>query len=88
MSEWKPEPELRQTLFDAVPEILESQRADGRFGTEPWICRDQQMTFPLAAAWSLQDSPRENSQYSDTPRHVALLCGDCVLQGGLEVPSS
>ena len=57
MSEWKPEPELRQTLFDAVPEILESQRADGRFGTEPWICRDQQMMFPLAAAWSLQDSP-------------------------------
>ena len=73
MSEWKPEPELRQTLFDAVPEILESQRADGRFGTEPWICRDQQMMFPLAAAWSLQDSPYYCLLYtSPSPRDGLL----------------
>ena len=75
MSEWKPEPELRQTLFDAVPEILESQRADGRFGTEPWICRDQQMTFPLAAAWSLQDSP----YYQDEKILEAIVFGGDAL---------
>ena len=58
MSYWKPEPELWKALYDAVPEILDSQREDGRFGTEPWICRDQHLTLPLAAAWSFEDSER------------------------------
>ncbi len=59
---WKPEPELREALFSAVPEILGSQREDGRFGTEPWICRDQQVMLALAAAWSLKDSPYQGDE--------------------------
>ena len=54
---WRPEPELRDVLMDAVPRILADQREDGRFGTAPWICRDQHAIFPLAAAWNLEDSP-------------------------------
>jgi len=53
---WKPEPELLATLDDAVPEILASQHSNGRFGTDPWICQDQNVLLALAAAWSLPES--------------------------------
>jgi len=56
-SYWKPEPELRQHLYDAVPGILDSQKANGQFGTEPWIPADQNVLLPLSAAWELPDSP-------------------------------
>ncbi len=54
---WSPEPGLSDALFAAVPDILDSQRDDGQFGSKPWICRDQHLIFPLAAAWTLQNSP-------------------------------
>lgn len=75
MSDWKPEPELRQALFDAVPGILKSQRVDGQFGTDPWTCRDQDMTFPLAAAWSFEDSP----YYHDEKVLEAIVLGGDAL---------
>lgn len=53
---WSPEPELLASLDAAVPEILASQKENGQFGTEPWICGDQNVIFPLAAAWHLNDS--------------------------------
>ncbi|MBI2437900.1 MAG: hypothetical protein HYV36_03700 [Lentisphaerae bacterium] len=53
---WKPESELLQSLDKAIPGILSSQKSTGQFGTEPWICRDQNVVLPLAAAWSLPDS--------------------------------
>jgi hypothetical protein len=54
---WKPEPQLLQSLIQSVPGILASQKPNGQFGTEPWICHDQQVVLPLAAAWSLEGSP-------------------------------
>ena len=53
---WKPEPELLSSLDAGVPGILESQKENGQFGTEPWISTDQNLLFPLAAAWSLEGS--------------------------------
>ena len=69
---WKPEPELLESLVHAVPNILSSQKANGQFGTEPWICSDQNLVFPLAAAWAL-----EGSRYC---RDAAVL--DAIMRGG------
>ena len=69
---WKPEPQLLESLVSAVPDILSSQKANGQFGTEPWICRDQNVVFPLAAAWAL-----EGSRYRHDP---AVL--DAIVRGG------
>ena len=47
---------LLKSLTEAVPKYLDSYHADtGKFGTEPWICTDQNLIFPLAAAWAIQD---------------------------------
>lgn len=72
---WKPEPEMRDVLLDAVPGILADQREDGRFGAAPWICRDQEAIFPLAAAWSLEDSP----YYRDESVLAAIVRGGDAL---------
>ncbi len=53
---WNPEPELLASLDAAVPGILASQKENGEFGTEPWVCGDQNIIFPLAAAWHLEES--------------------------------
>ena len=58
---WQPEPELLASLDRDVPEILASQKADGQFGTEPWISTDQNVLLPLAAAWSLEGSTHHHS---------------------------
>ena len=45
-----------RSLVDAVEPMLESQdRESGQFGTKPWICNDQNILLPLAAAWSIED---------------------------------
>ena len=58
---WKPESRLLEDLDRAVPEILAGQRADGRFGSEPWISTDQNVLLPLAAAWTLPESAHYHS---------------------------
>ncbi len=53
---WPPRRVLLEALVASVEPTLKSQdAATGRFGTQPWICSDQNVIFPLAAAWSLQD---------------------------------
>jgi hypothetical protein len=69
---WTPEPELLESLDNGIPRILESQRPNGQFGREPWICRDQNLVFPLAAAWHLKQSKHYQSE--------AVL--DAVVKGG------
>ena len=58
---WKPEPQLLESLDAGVPEILDSQKANGQFGTEPWISTDQNRLLPLAAAWRLKGSAHHRS---------------------------
>lgn len=53
---WPPREYLVKSLAEAVPAYLKAYHADtGRFGSEPWICTDQNVIFPLAAAWAIQD---------------------------------
>jgi hypothetical protein len=59
---WKPEPELGQHLFEAIPDILDSQKENGQFGTEPWIPGDQNELLPLSAVWELEDSPYHHNE--------------------------
>jgi hypothetical protein len=69
---WSPEPQLLESLTRAVPGILSSQKPNGEFGTEPWICRDQNLLLPLAVAWGL-----EGSAY----HHDATVL-DAIISGG------
>ena len=73
---WKPEPELLTSLDDAVPGILDSQKDNGEFGTEPWICRDQNVLLSLAAAWSLQPSAHH---LSDEVLRAIVKGGDALI---------
>ncbi|MDP6778211.1 MAG: hypothetical protein QGI83_15755 [Candidatus Latescibacteria bacterium] len=59
---WKPEPELLASLDDALPGLLDSQKDNGQFGTEPWVCGDQSVLLSLAAAWSLERSTHHRSE--------------------------
>ena len=56
MTTWQPEEQLLTHLDDAVPQILQSQNADGRFGVAPWISTDQNVLLALAAAYTLTGS--------------------------------
>jgi hypothetical protein len=53
---WPPRRYLLKSLAEAVPGCLaEFHPETGKFGTEPWICSDQNRIFPLAAAWAIED---------------------------------
>lgn len=53
---WPPRAYLVKSLVEAVPAYLKAYHAEtGRFGSEPWICTDQNVIFPLAAAWAIED---------------------------------
>lgn len=59
---WPPRDYLVESLLDDIPAILATYHPEtGRFGSEPWICRDQNHIFPLAAAWALEHP--DNSYY-------------------------
>ena len=54
--EWLPREYLLKSLVSGVEGALKKYHPEtGRFGSEPWICRDQNVLFPLAAAWSIED---------------------------------
>jgi hypothetical protein len=74
---WKPEPELLKSLVSAVPDILSSQKENGQFGTEPWICVDQNILLSLAAAWALEKSP-----YQHNPEVLSAIVrgGDALIE--------
>ena len=74
---WKPEPQLLESLVSAVPDILSSQKENGQFGTEPWVCRDQNVLFPLSTAWAL-----EQSLYHHTPEVLNAIVrgGDALIE--------
>jgi hypothetical protein len=68
---WPPRDYLLKSLTDAVPGYLESYHPEtGKFGTEPWICRDQQLIFPLAAAWAIED---ENNSWHHSDEVLAVI---------------
>jgi hypothetical protein len=53
---WPPRAFLIKSLVKSVDETLKTYHPEtGRFGTDPWICGDQNVLLPLAAAWSIKD---------------------------------
>ena len=74
-SEWNPNERCLKILVDAVPGILRSQdKATGRFDTAPWICTDQNVLYPLAAAWKVED-PKN-------PYHGSAEVLEAIMKGG------
>ena len=62
LTDWQPTAELQAHLQDAIPDILQSQKEDGCFGTEPWISTDQNVLLALAAAYVLPTSDYHGSE--------------------------
>ena len=72
---WNPRPEFLASLLQSVPKILKSQdRTSGHFGSGVWIPGDQNVIYPLAAAWALKDPA--NRWFHD-PEVL-----DAIMQGG------
>jgi len=71
---WPPREFLMSSLVAGVERILSTQdSATGQFGTKPWICNDQNVLLPLAAAWSLEDP--SNRWYHDEALLTAIAKG-------------
>ena len=61
---WPPRAFLIKSLVKSVDETLKTYHPEtGRFGTEPWVCGDQNVILTLAAAWSIKDPA--NPYYRD-----------------------
>ena len=69
--EWPPRDFLLKSLVASVEGVLKTQDPQtGQFGVKPWICNDQNVVLPLAAAWSI--SSPHNPWYHD-PRLLAAI---------------
>ena len=77
-AEWNPRDRFLKTLVDSVPQTLKHQdKASGRFGSKPWVCGDQNVIFPLAAAWAIQDP--KNPWYHNAELLEAIMKGGDAL---------
>ncbi len=75
---WDFKQEFLPVLVQSVPRILKSQdQATGRFGSGVWITTDQNVVFPLAAAWALK-APN-NPWYHDSKLLSAIMRGGDAL---------
>ncbi|HUS80794.1 MAG TPA: hypothetical protein VM283_05960, partial [Armatimonadota bacterium] len=70
---------LVRSLVERIPAITDSYHADtGRFGTEPWICSDQNHIFPLAVAWALDD-PANPYHHDDAVLQMIARAGEALV---------
>ena len=75
--EWSPRATMLKSLMDSVPATLKRQDPTGRWGSKPWICRDQHPIYPLAAAWAIEDPA--NPHYHSPQLLEAVMNGGDVL---------
>ncbi len=77
--EWNPNDFFAQKLVASVPGVLKHYHPEtGRFGSEPWICGDQNNMFPLAVAWWIES--KDNSYYhSPDLLKVIVKAGDALI---------
>lgn len=74
-----PREQCLEALVAGVRPILDSQDTQtGRFGTQPWICNDQNVLFPLAAAWSIED-PKSPWHHDPRLLDAIILGGDALV---------
>ncbi|OGV66555.1 MAG: hypothetical protein A3K19_23870 [Lentisphaerae bacterium RIFOXYB12_FULL_65_16] len=71
---WPPRDFLLKSLVAGIEPLLKSQDPEtGQFGSKPWICNDQNVLLPLAAAWSIEDP--NNPWYHSEPLLSAIAKG-------------
>lgn len=81
--EWPPHAYFIKCVVDDVPGILEVYDAEtGRFGDEPWICRDQNRIYTLAAAWAIEDP--DNPYFHDPDVLEAIAGGGNALVDAMD----
>ncbi len=77
---WRFKEEFRPHLIKAVPTILAQQdKQTGRFGTGIWIVRDQELMYPLAAAWSVNHPDNPHYQSKELLDAV-MVAGDALIE--------
>jgi len=78
LTAWPPRDTLVQSLAEGIEPILKTQDgATGRFGSQPWICNDQNVLMPLAAAWAIEHP--DNPWYHDARLLKAIAAGGRAL---------
>ncbi len=76
--QWPPTDYFVQSLVDDIPAIMDSYHPEsGRFGTEPWVCGDQNVIYPLAVAWSYE--------HPDNPYYHSEELLEAIGKGGLKL---
>lgn len=77
--EWNRNDFFAQKLVEAVPKVLKQYHPEtGYFGSEPWVCGDQNNMFPLAVAWWVES--KENPYYhSPELLKVIVKAGDALI---------
>ncbi|MBQ9367499.1 MAG: hypothetical protein IJT83_06945 [Victivallales bacterium] len=77
--EWNPNEFFCKKLVEAVPKVLKQYHPEtGYFGSEPWVCNDQNNMFPLAVAWWVES--KENPYYhSPELLKVIVKAGDALI---------
>ncbi len=75
---WDKDKELLADLLASIKGMLNTQDPKtGRFGTKPWICRDQNRIYPMAAAWSIKHE--KNPWYHNDKLLEAIMAGGDAL---------
>jgi hypothetical protein len=76
---WDYKKEFLPFLTEPVDELLKKQNKEtGAWGEAPWICTDQNLVFPLAAAWSIKD-PSNSWYHNEELLNAIMLGGDKLI---------
>lgn len=77
---WQFKEQFLPHLVKAVPTILSQQdKETGRFGSGIWIVRDQELMYPLAAAWSI-NHPDNPHYHSEELLEAVMAAGDALIE--------
>ncbi len=77
--QWQFKREFLPHLVTAVPDILKSHdKSTGRFGSGIWIVTDQNVIWPLAVAWAIED-PANPYFHDDEVLEAIMSGGDALI---------
>lgn len=76
---WDYKKQFLPCLTGGIQQILDTQdKKTGGFGTQPWICTDQNVIYPLAAAWAIKD-PQNPWYHKQEVLDAIMLGGDKLI---------